>query len=170
MSNFEIGSAPPPVSNKLIINALKTPLSNFSSCMKTLHSITLHRFQTKTIINMRKAILLFSTIVSFALSALAENTSEVLIDKYQTGHKENSTQVHRSLIPIPTFDVVYDSDTKTIRITSPESQDANVYIYDSNGAVVGYANGLNTTIQLPSAGSYTIYIEGEGWYGIGYIN
>lgn len=78
--------------------------------------------------------------------------------------------MNRSLVHIPTLEVVYDSETKTIKITSPESQDANVYIYDSNGAVVGYANGLNTTIQLPSTGSYTIYMEGEGWYGIGYIN
>ncbi len=119
---------------------------------------------------MRKVILLFCAIISFALSAWAEETTEVFIDFYKTGHEESSTKVNRSLVHIPTLEVVYDSETKTIKITSPESQDANVYIYDSNGAVVGYANSLNTTIQLPSAGSYTIYMEGSGWYGIGYIN
>ena len=86
------------------------------------------------------------------------------------GDEESETMINRSLVQTPTLDVIYDSDTQTIRITSPESQTANVYIYDSNGAVVGYANSLNTTIQLPSAGSYTIYMEGSGWYGIGYIN
>lgn len=119
---------------------------------------------------MRKFILLFSAIISLAMPAMAEDTTGVFIDLHKIGHKENSTEVNRSLMQIPTFEVVYDSDTKTISITSSESQAANVYIYDSNGAVVGYANSLNTTIQLLSAGSYTIYIEGEGWYGVGYIN
>ena len=119
---------------------------------------------------MRKVILLFSAIISFALSTWAEDTTGVFVDFYKTGHEESNTEVNRSLVQIPTLEVVYDSDTKIIRITSPESQAANVYIYDSNGAVVGYANSLNTTIQLPSASSYTIYMEGSGWYGIGYIN
>lgn len=119
---------------------------------------------------MRKAILLFSAIIAFALSAWAENTTGVFMDSYLSTHEESSTKVNRSLVQIPTLEVVYDSDTQTIRITSPESQAADVYVYNSNGAIVGYANGLNTTIQLPSVGSYTIYIEGEGWYGVGYIN
>ena len=119
---------------------------------------------------MRKVILLFSAIISFALSALAENTTGVFMDFYISTHEESSTKVNRSLVKIPTLEVVYDSDTKTIRITSVESQIASVYIYDNNDTIVGYANSLNTTIQLPSTGSYTIYVEGEGWYGIGYIN
>ncbi len=119
---------------------------------------------------MRKAILLFSAIIAFALSAWGENTTGVFMDFYLSTHEESSTKVNRSLVQIPTLNVVYDSDTKTIRITSPESQAADVYVYDSNGAIVGYANSLNTTIQLPSVGSYTIYLEGEGWYGIGHIN
>ena len=119
---------------------------------------------------MRKAILLFSAIISFALTTWAEDTTGVFMEIYKIGDEESSTEVNRSLVQIPTLEVVYDSDTKTIRITSPESQDANVYIYNSNSEIVGYANSLNTTIQLPSSGSYTIYIEGEGWYGVGYIN
>lgn len=119
---------------------------------------------------MRKAILLFSAIIAFALSAWAENTTGVFMDFYLRGNEESGTMINRSLVQIPTLEVVYDSETKTIRITSPESQVADVYVYNSNGAIVGYANGLNTTIQLLSVGSYTIYIEGEGWYGVGYIN
>lgn len=138
--------------------------------MKTLLILTLHQFQTKTVIIMRKAILLFSAIIAFALSAWAENTTGVFMDFYLRGNEESGTMINRSLLQIPTLEVVYDSDTKTIRITSPESQAADVYVYDSNGAIVGYANSLNTTIQLPSVGSYTIYIEGEGWYGVGYIH
>lgn len=118
---------------------------------------------------MRKVILLFSAIISFALTTWAEDTTGVFMNFYLRGDEESETMINRSLVQTPTLNVIYDSETKTIRITSPESQDANVYIYSSNGAVVGYANSLNTTIQLPSAGSYTIYIEGEGWYGIGYI-
>ena len=119
---------------------------------------------------MKKAILLFSAIIAFALSALAEETTEVFMDFYLKSHEESNTKVNRSLVQIPTLDVVYDAGTKTIRITSAESSESNVYIYDESGATVGYANSLNTTIQLPSAGSYTIYIEGKGWYGVGYIN
>ena len=119
---------------------------------------------------MRKAILLFSAIMAFALSALAEETTGVFMEIHKNGDEEDATKVNRSLVQIPTLDVVYDAGTKTIRITSAESSESNVYIYDESGATVGYANSLNTTIQLPSAGSYTIYIEGEGWYGVGYIN
>lgn len=89
---------------------------------------------------------------------------------HKNGDEEDATKVNRSLTQIPTLEVFYDSDTKTIRITSVESQAANVYVYNGNGAVVGYSNTLNTTIQLSSSGSYTIYIESEGWYGVGYIN
>ena len=119
---------------------------------------------------MRKVILLFSAIIVFALSTWAENTTGVFMDFYLSTHEESSTKVNRSMVQIPTLDVVYDAATKTIRITSAESSETNVYIYDESGATVGYANSLNTTIQLPSSGSYTIYIEGEGWYGVGYIN
>lgn len=119
---------------------------------------------------MRKVILLFSAIIAFALSALAEEATEVFMEFHKISNEESNTKVNRSLVQIPTLDVVYDAGTKTIRITSAESSETNVYIYDESGATVGYANSLNTTIQLPSAGSYTIYIEGEGWYGVGYIN
>jgi len=119
---------------------------------------------------MKKAILLFSAIIAFALSALAEETTGVFMEIHKNGDEEDATKVNRSLVQIPTLDVVYDAGTKTIRIISTESSETNVYIYDESGATVGYANSLNTTIQLPSAGSYTIYIEGEGWYGVGYIN
>lgn len=119
---------------------------------------------------MRKAILLFSAIIAFALSTWAENTTGVFMEYHQKGNEESNPKMNRSMVQIPTLEVVYDSDTQTLRITSPESQAANVYVYDSNGAVVGYANSLNTTVQLPSVGSYTIYMEGSGWYGIGYIN
>ena len=119
---------------------------------------------------MKKVILLFGAIMSFTLSAIAKETTGVFMEYHQRGNEESNPKVNRSLVEIPTLEVVYDSETKTIRITSSELQTANVYVYDSNGAVVGYANSLNTTIQLPSAGSYTIYIEGAGWYGIGYIN
>ena len=119
---------------------------------------------------MRKVILLFSAIISFALSALAENTTGVYMDFYLKGDEEAETMLNRSLVQTTTLNVTYDSETKTIRITSPENSKTDVYIYDSNGTVVGYTNSLNTTIQLNSVGSYTIYIENDGWYGIGYVN
>ena len=138
--------------------------------MKTFLILTLDQSNKKTVIIMKKAILLFSAIIAFALSALAEETTGVFMEIHKNGDEEDATKVNRSLVQIPTLDVVYDAGTKTIRIISTESSETNVYIYDESGATVGYANSLNTTIQLPSAGSYTIYIEGEGWYGVGYIN
>lgn len=137
--------------------------------MKTLLIITLHQLNQKKLF-MRKIILLISAIISFTLSTWAEKTTDVYMECHKNSNKELDPKLNRSLVQIPNIDVVYDSDTKTIRIASPESQAANVYIYNSNGIVVSYTNSLNTTIQLPSAGPYTIYIEGSGWYGIGYIN
>ena len=92
------------------------------------------------------------------------------MDFYLKGDEEAETMLNRSLVQTTTLNVTYDSETKIIRITSPENSKTDVYIYDSNGTVVGYANSLNTTIQLISVGSYTIYIENDGWYGIGYVN
>lgn len=119
---------------------------------------------------MKKAILLFCAIIAFALSALAEETTGVFMEIHKNGDEEDATKVNRSLVQIPTLDVVYDESTKTIRISSVESSEVNVYIYNESGAIAGYSNSLNTTIQLPASGAYTIYIEGAGWYGIGYIN
>lgn len=117
---------------------------------------------------MRKVILLFSA-VFFALSAVAEdNTTGVFMDIYLSGDGGSITKVNRSLVQVPSMEVVYDAEAKTIRITSPEPVEADVYIYDANGAVVGHADTLNTIIQLPSSDSYTIYIVGDGWYGIGH--
>ena len=119
---------------------------------------------------MKKVILLFNVIISLAISALAEDTTGVYMDFYTIGNEESSTQLNRSLVQVPTIYVVYTSDTRTIRITSSEPSKANIYIYDCNGNVVSFTNSLNAVIQLPSSGSYTIYIEGDGWYGIGYVN
>lgn len=119
---------------------------------------------------MRKIILLFSVIISFAFAAFAENQTEVLMGIHEISNKDSNTNINRSIVQLPILNVVYDSDAKNIKITSSESVEAIVYIYDHNGNIVSYSNTLNTILQLPSAGSYTIYVEGEGWYGIGYIN
>lgn len=118
---------------------------------------------------MRKVILLFSAVL-FALSAVAEDTTEVFMDIYIRGDGGSITKVNRSLVQVPSMEVVYDTEAKTIRITSLEPIEADVYIYDANGAVVGHADTLNTVIQLPLSDSYTIYIVGDGWYGIGHTN
>ena len=138
--------------------------------MKTLLIITLRQFETKKQVVMRNFFLLLSVIVSFALSAIAKETTGVFMEYHQRGNEESHPKMNRSLVQIPSLEVVYDSERKTVRITSPKSQTANVYIYDNNGAVVGFTNSLNASIQLPSVGSYTIYIEGEDWYGVGHIN
>ena len=119
---------------------------------------------------MRKVILLFSA-VFFALSTVAEdNTTGVFMDIYLSGDGGSITKVNRSLVQVPSMEVVYDAEAKTIRITSSEPAEVDVYIYDVNGAVVGHADTLDTIIQLPASDSYTIYIQGEGWYGIGHTN
>ena len=43
---------------------------------------------------MRKVILLFSAIISFALSALAENTTGVYMDFYLKGDEEAETMLN----------------------------------------------------------------------------
>lgn len=124
----------------------------------------------KIVIIMRKFFLIFSAIVFLALPAFSESTTEVFMEFYLNGNEEDGTTVNRSRMRIPTIDVVYDSETETIKITSSELFEANVYVYDCSGTIVSYANTLNTTVSLPSSDSYTIYIESKKWYGIGYIN
>lgn len=121
---------------------------------------------------MRKVMLLFGAAFFFALStsAMAEDTTGVFMDFYIRGDGSSATKVNRSLVQIPPVEVSYDVDAGTISIVSPVSTEAKVHVYDANGTMVGHTDTLNVTIQLPSSGSYTIYIEGEGWYGIGHID
>ena len=116
--------------------------------------------------------LLFGAAFFFALSAsaMAEDTTGVFMDFYIRGNGSSATEVNRSLVQIPPVEVSYDVDAGTISIASPVSTEAKVYVYDAGGTVIGHADTLNVTIQLPSSSSYTIYIEGERWYGIGHTD
>ena len=124
---------------------------------------------------MKKVILFFSAMFLLALSVSAEKPKEeqkpVSLEYHKTGHGGFDTTTDRSLVGFPPMEVVYDYALNAIQITSAATVDAEVYVYDSSGAMVGYANTLNTTIQLPSSpGTYTIYIIGTDWYALGHLN
>ena len=97
----------------------------------------------------------------------AENES-VVIDIYQTGHGDKSTSVRRSPMRIP-IDVYYDEDIHRIAVIGDESIDAEVYLLDAEGIIVFHSASLNTNYTFSTPGTYTIQIQGDGWYAEGEI-
>lgn len=84
-------------------------------------------------------------------------------------HTKNPGKVHRVPMRIP-IEVWYDTAVKTIEVSCPEEIDGQVYLYDSNGNIVGFSPIINTVFNLPATGTYTIFIESEEWYAEGIID
>lgn len=118
---------------------------------------------------MKKLLLLLGLIVVFAIQSFASE-KEVFLSLKTTSKSQTNIPVHRSPIRFPQINVIFNPDENIIVIESSESIDVDVFLYDADGNVVDYSNTLNTTFQLLSNGEYTLYIEADSWYAIGYIN
>ncbi len=124
---------------------------------------------------MKKMILFFSAMLFLVLSVSAEKKEDekkpVYMEYHQTGHGDFNTGNNRTLFEFPSIDVVYNYVLNAIQVSSDAANDAEVFVYDNSGTMVGYVSSSNATIQLPSlSGIYTIYIAGTDWYALGYLN
>lgn len=115
---------------------------------------------------MKKLIFIALFLASFNMIASAE-TRNVLLE-FHRGTHPNNTKVDRAPMRLP-IEVVYDSDTSTIEVISSLNQNAEVYIYNANGCIVGYSRALNTSITLVNDEPTTIHIIGDGWNAFGAI-
>lgn len=123
---------------------------------------------------MKKFFLLLSMFISMTVQVYATvpDTSEspVFLTYQKKSQSQPSAKVNRVPIRFPQINVIFNPDENIIVIEGPESDDVDVFLYDADGNVVDYSNSLNTTFQLLSNGEYTLYIEADSWYAIGYIN
>lgn len=110
------------------------------------------------------------TLASSLSASDEQSEQEVKMEISKKSQSQTGTQLGRTIFNIPDIDVKYYVGANIIEISCQEDFAAEVYIYDSNGNIVDYINTINTSIQLPNEGQYTIYINSEHWYALGHIN
>lgn len=118
---------------------------------------------------MKKYLLLFGVIISFAIQAYPSQT-DVYMTIFIKGHVEKNTAVHRSPMLLP-VNVFYDSDAHQIEVTGDDEVVAQIFLCDENGNVLDYSPSINAVLQIPSnySGVIIIRIENEDWSATGEI-
>lgn len=116
---------------------------------------------------MKKLIILAALLLGMAHTAFAEQQG-VFMQFHRRINPEKNMSVNRAPIRLP-IEVVYDSDTHKIEVIGDESMDAEVFLYNSNGALENSSSSLNTEFTVLTPGIYIIQIQGDGWYAEGEI-
>ena len=118
---------------------------------------------------MKKLFLLLGVLLSIPiqLSAAKEDVPLTIAKK---GQGNKLTTVKRSPMHV-SVEVIYDTASHTIEVSSEEAVDAQVYVRTEEGDVLGYSNCLNATLNIPSdyLGLLTVSIEGNEWIAEGEI-
>ncbi|MCM1142222.1 MAG: hypothetical protein NC453_26935 [Muribaculum sp.] len=103
----------------------------------------------------------------FALQAKAEQTKhQVYVTRGNPSNPTIGTKPHRSIVMLPSIELVYDTDNNTIDIVCSCDCDAEVRVLDAAGNIVVISD-INDTIFIPSTNNsfYSVIIEAEHWYG-----
>lgn len=83
--------------------------------------------------------------------------------------KSNSSignKLHRIPALLPTVEVLYDSDVRSVTVLCSDDSDAKVTIYDELGNCIVSSNSISDTLYLPklNTSSYQVRIESAQWY------
>ena len=114
---------------------------------------------------MKKIALLIGLALTFAPTISAER-QDVSMKHQRKSTPDKNTGYNRAPLHLP-IDVVFDTDTQTLEVTGDESMDAEVYIYNSDGALEDYSSTINANFVITIPGDHLIHIEGDGWYSDG---
>ena len=114
---------------------------------------------------MKKIALLMGLALALASTMSAER-QDVEMQYKRTNSPDKNTGRDRAPMHLP-IDVVFDTDTQTLEVTGDESMDAEVYIYNSDGALEDYSSTINANFVITIPGDHLIHIEGDGWYSDG---
>ncbi len=114
---------------------------------------------------MKKLIFLMCLALAMTVTMSAER-QDVSMKHQRKSTPDKNTGVDRAPMHLP-IDVVFDTDTQTLEVTGDESMDAEVYIYNSDGALEDYSSTINANFVITIPGDHLIHIEGEGWYSDG---
>ena len=116
---------------------------------------------------MKKLIIMAALLLGMAHTAFAEQQG-VFMQFHRRINPENTRDVNRAPMRLP-IEVVYDSDTHKIEVTGGESMDAEVFLYNSNGALANSSSSLNSEFTVLPPGTYIIRIQTDAWYAEGEI-
>lgn len=102
-----------------------------------------------------------------SLTVMAGERTDVHIDVSKTGDNTGMMDRERAPIRLP-IAVFYDSDTNIAEVwCDNDNIQAEIYVYDENGAIEAYSSYLNVALQLTITSSHSIQIRGDGWIAQG---
>lgn len=118
--------------------------------------------------SMKKVIILVVLLLTtMAHTAFAEQRG-VFMEFHRKINPGKNMQVNRAPMRMP-IEVVYDSDTHNIKVTGEKGIEAEVFLYNANGVLESHSSTLNAEFSVLESDTYTILIQGEGWYAEGEI-
>lgn len=118
--------------------------------------------------SMKKVIILVVLLLTtMAHTAFAEQRG-VFMEFHRKINPGKNMQVNRAPMRMP-IEVVYDSDTHNVKVTGDKGIEAEVFLYDANGTLESHSSTLNAEFNVLVSDTYTIQIQGEGWYAEGEI-
>lgn len=112
-------------------------------------------------------ILMMLLLTTMAHTAFAEQRG-VFMEFHRKINPGKNMQVNRAPMRM-LIEVVYDSDTHNIKVTGDTDIEAEVFLYDANGALESHSSTLNAEFYVLASDTYTILIQGEGWDAEGEI-
>ena len=115
----------------------------------------------------RTIIILVGLLLTIVPTAFAEQRG-VFMDFHRKINPGKNMQVNRAPMRLP-IEVVYDSDTHNIKVTGEKGIEAEVFLYNVNGTLESHSSTLNAEFSVLESDTYTILIQGEGWYAEGEI-
>ena len=116
---------------------------------------------------MKKLIIMAALLLGMAHTVFAEQKG-VFMEFHRKSNPDKNLSVNRAPMRLP-IEVVYDSDTHKIEVTGGESMDAEVFLYNSNGALENSSSSLNSEFTALAPGTYIIRIQTDAWYAEGEI-
>lgn len=100
-------------------------------------------------------------------TAFAEQRG-IFMDFHGDINPKKDMEVNRTPMKLP-IEVIYDSDVHTIEVIGNGSLEAEVFLYNINGTLESYSPILNTDFTVLNLGTYSIQIQGDGWYAEGEV-
>lgn len=116
---------------------------------------------------LKRTIILVGLLLAMVPAAFAEQRG-VFMEFHRKINPGKNMQVNRAPMRMP-IEVVYDSDTHNIKVTGEKGIEAEVFLYNVNGTLESHSSTLNAEFSVLESDTYTILIQGDGWYAEGEI-
>lgn len=117
---------------------------------------------------MKKFFLTFGILLSVTASGWAENQKVDTDPEKKTPPPDTGTTKARAPMYFP-VEVFYDDITRQVEVTSRNSLEGYMYLYNALGNIIAFAATLDETIDLPAyyKGVVNLYIDSETWTATG---